>query len=95
MPRRVLVLHHDECGARALRHGGYCLDDLAGTLRIEVGRGLIQQHHARAHGNNPRQGKALLLPAGELRGGKIKVHVRSHHLQGGGHTLPDLLARKG
>ena len=67
MGKLQLVRHNDH------RHAplGEAADDaqhLARQLRVQRARRLVKAQHVRLQGQRPRDGHALLLPAGELAG---------------------------
>ena len=104
---RPFVQHHHPLGFRRLihvvgneHHGNALLPvqpsdgvyDLPAASGIQHGGGLVQNDTLRLHGNNARDGDALLLPAGQKMGGVLPVLVHVHLLQGAVHSAADFRA---
>src|SRR3989344_5555008 len=79
--------HHGHAAlGQGLDHAQY----LAGELRVH-GRGhLVKQHHLRLHRQRPGNGHALLLPARELLGVRLRLVRQPHLLQRAGGNLARL-----
>ena len=67
--------------------------DLAPSLRVEHGGGLVEHHAARHHGDHARDGHALLLPAGQAVRRLRAVFVHADGLERLVHALADLRRR--
>ncbi len=68
------------------RHAVLCqafhhLQHFAHHFRVERAGGLVKQHDGRAHGQGARNGNALLLAAGQLRGEGIGLVRKTHAFQ--------------
>src|SRR5699024_5092779 len=81
VPREGHLVRDDEHGHAArgeLAHDG---EHLAHHLGVERARRLVEEQHLRIHGQRPRDGDALLLPAGYLARPCVYVGGHAHLLQ--------------
>ena len=93
-PRGILVFHHDQRRSRGTDDPLDGRDHVARALRIEVGRRLIKQDEPGAHGNDPGEREALLLPTRQALGGVVKRHIQAYEVQGVFDAPPYLRARQ-
>ncbi len=87
------MLDHDQRRGVRVEERPDRRDHLADTLRVEIGRGLVQEQDAWAHRQRAGQGEPLLLAAGERLGGAIQRHVEPDGVQRRPHARPDLRPR--
>ena len=80
--------HRCSAGAECLEH---CVPHFQHPVGVEICCRLIQQDESGAHGQDPGQGQALLLPSRQGRGGVVQWQVKSHRLQGFADAGPDQL----
>ena len=67
--------------------------DLTAAVRVKHGGRFVQNKAVRPHGDNARNGNALLLPAGKLVGGSITLFIDACQLHGLVNAGADLLRR--
>ena len=89
----MLVLYHHQRRAGFFHQPRDGAHHIARAGGVKIGRGFIEKYHARPHSDDAGECQALLLPTGELLGGKIQIHEWTHQFLSGGHTAPDFLAR--
>ena len=90
-PHGDTVLHDHERGAAAVEAGHHRVADLPHAGGVQVGGRLVEQQQPGAHGHGARERQALLLPAGQGRGGVVEGEVQPHVLERRAHPRPDLL----
>ena len=66
---------------------------LTAAVRVKHGGRFVQNKAVRPHGDNARNGNALLLPAGKLVGGSITLFIDAGQLHGLVNAGADLLGR--
>jgi len=62
-----IVRDHEARAILLVNEIGTCFDHLKSALGVEARRGFVGQHQAGIVDQRPRDGDALLLPAGKLR----------------------------
>ncbi len=80
--RRVPVEHPDDGVAH--------VDD---ALRVEVGRGFVEQQQPRLHGKDRGERETLFLSAGQCGGGAVERHVQPDVVERAVDAFPDVSAR--
>ena len=82
----LVVGDEDEGDADLLLQRGQLGSQRVPQLRVERAQRLVQQQHRRLEDQRPRQGDALLLPAGHLVGAAAGVLGEPHQLERLGHA---------
>ena len=85
------LVRDDDHGHLLLRELADDLEHLARELGVEGARRLVEEQQLRVQRKGPRDGDALLLPAGELAGVGIGLALEAHLLQEGRAALEDLV----
>ena len=75
-----LVRDYDH-GQTCLRQPLHNVQHLADHFGVKRGRRLVKEEDVRVHRQRPRDGDALLLPAGELCGARVLIRRHAHTRQ--------------
>src|SRR5437879_8705486 len=86
----VRVMGHDHHGTPLRVQRPKHVETPVGSCTVQLTRGLVSQHNARAVGNRACDGDALTLPAGELRRSKQQSVAQTNRLQDAAGALVTL-----
>src|SRR4051812_21284784 len=81
------LVGHDHHGRALGGQFGHHVEHLGDHLGIEGGRGLVEEHHGRVHGQGPGDGRPLLLTPGELRRVALGLVGDAHPFEQGHRLL--------
>lgn len=90
---RIRGLRHDDGAAQFAVNRHERIEEPAAGMRVELGRGLVEEQQARAHRQSRREVQYLLLATRKLGGSAVHPIVDAHETDRFGHQATHILRR--